>query len=263
MSYSRHDESLVRPLAGLLGVAADDAVFLDVTSIKPGDVWDNKIMDAVKEASVFVVCWCCEGDKSTFIAKEISAALAEGGKRLVPVLFCPTPLPPSLADRQWIDLRGQVVHNCPLPHVETKKSHKESPPYKLNRVLSWQADEPPDCFSVSDEQPDATPSRRKKGGYALAAMIVLCLSLAFTTGYVGFTPMAAPRPPGKVEAPILSNYLPILVAGLLLIAIAYAVFRLIHLFRVIRRRRDLQRTEKIAAAATIYFEGLGRPQRFP
>jgi hypothetical protein len=36
VSYSRHDEELVKPLAGLLGAAANDAVFLDVTSLKSG-----------------------------------------------------------------------------------------------------------------------------------------------------------------------------------------------------------------------------------
>ncbi|MGC2637963.1 MAG: toll/interleukin-1 receptor domain-containing protein [Acidobacteriaceae bacterium] len=122
MSYSRHDEALVKPLAGLLGVAADDAVFLDVTSLRPGDRWDDKIIGAVKDSSVFVLCWCCEGKNSEFIAKEISAALLEGGRKLVPVLFCSTPLPASMAERQWIDLRGKVVHDCPIPHLSNQEA---------------------------------------------------------------------------------------------------------------------------------------------
>jgi hypothetical protein len=112
VSYSRHDEALVRPLAGLLGVAADDAVFLDVTSLKPGDLWEEEIFDALKEASVFILCWCCESEKSKNVAKEIKAALSDHRKKLVPVLFCGAPLPPDLAERQWTDLRGKVVHNC-------------------------------------------------------------------------------------------------------------------------------------------------------
>jgi TIR domain len=112
VSYSRHDEQLVKPLAGLLGAAGDDAVFLDVSSIKPGDLWKQKIEDAVRDASVFIVCWCCECEHSTFIAYEIEMALKSGEKRLVPVLLCGSPLPSTLADRQWIDLKGQVVHVC-------------------------------------------------------------------------------------------------------------------------------------------------------
>lgn len=37
VSYSRRDDALVRSLAALLGIAADRAVFLDVTSLEPGE----------------------------------------------------------------------------------------------------------------------------------------------------------------------------------------------------------------------------------
>jgi hypothetical protein len=103
ISYSRHDEELVKPLAGLLGAAANDAVFLDITSIKPGEVWKAEIETALREAPVFVLCWCCESRESAFIAYEIKIAMESGEKRLVPVLFCDEPLPPLMANRQWID----------------------------------------------------------------------------------------------------------------------------------------------------------------
>jgi hypothetical protein len=112
VSYSRHDEELVKPLAGLLGVAADDEVFLDVESIKPGQKWKSEIERAIRASSVFVLCWCCESEKSKFIAHEIKMAMSSESKRLVPVLFCGIPLPRSLADRQWIDLTGRVAHRC-------------------------------------------------------------------------------------------------------------------------------------------------------
>ncbi|MFY9645839.1 MAG: toll/interleukin-1 receptor domain-containing protein [Terriglobales bacterium] len=112
VSYSRHDEDKVKPLASLLGVATDEIVFLDVTSVEPGDDWKTRIEDAVREASVFVLCWCCASQASEFVAHEISIATESKDKRLVPVLFCSTPLPPLLAAKQWIDLRGQIVHLC-------------------------------------------------------------------------------------------------------------------------------------------------------
>ncbi len=131
VSYSRHDESLVRPLAGLLGVATDDAIFLDVASIKPGDNWKDDIDSALRESSVIVICWCCQAEKSEFIAHEIAIALLGKDKRLVPVLFCDTPLPGTLAAYQWIDLRGQIKHSCahvtqstPVPGaVQAKAAH--------------------------------------------------------------------------------------------------------------------------------------------
>jgi hypothetical protein len=107
--YSRHDEEIVKPLAGLLGAAAD-AVFLDITSLKPGDLWREEIEGAVRDATVFILCWCCESEQSAFVAHEIGIALEDTTKRLIPVLFCSTPLPKPLSDRQWIDLRGRIIH---------------------------------------------------------------------------------------------------------------------------------------------------------
>jgi len=125
ISYSRHDEALVRPLAQFAGVAVDDAVFFDVTSLAPGDRWRDEIMRAIKDAEVFVVCWCCEARGSSFIAEEIAAALQDRQKRLVPVRLCDTPLPTDLEDSQWIDFRTKMVHAC--PHSNAALHAKESP----------------------------------------------------------------------------------------------------------------------------------------
>jgi hypothetical protein len=136
VSYSRHDELLVKPLAGLLGAAADEAVFLDVSSIKPGDFWKSEIEGAVRNASVFILCWCCQSKRSDFVAYEIKTALEAGGKRLVPVLLCSTPLPPSLADRQWIDLQGRIVHACDGHGEKTNTQDKLDPEYYAGPPLS-------------------------------------------------------------------------------------------------------------------------------
>ena len=127
VSYSRHDEALVRPLAGLLGAAASNAVFLDVNSLKPGDSWRSEIRDAVRNASVFIVCWCCESKKSEFIAEEIRTALEDADKHLVPVRLCEAPLPDRLSDRQWIDLRGRIVHECTDPEELLLRGYRGSP----------------------------------------------------------------------------------------------------------------------------------------
>jgi hypothetical protein len=170
VSYSRHDEALVRPLAGLLGVAADDAVFLDVTSLRPGQLWEKEIFDALKDASVFVLCWCCESQKSHNVAKEIAAALSDERKKLVPVLFCEAPLPTDLKARQWTDLRGKIVHKCPVPH----DAHAAT----LDSGIQWQAASP----SAAPQQ-----ERRKRRGlkYAgvaagLFAALVVC-SIVFSS----------------------------------------------------------------------------------
>jgi len=75
VSYSRHDEALVKPLAALLGAAARDAVFLDVNSIKPGDRWKQEIDSALQDAAVFILCWCCQSQASDFVGYEIRMAI--------------------------------------------------------------------------------------------------------------------------------------------------------------------------------------------
>ena len=70
-------KGLVKPLAGLLGVVAEDAVFLDVERLKPGQLWEKEITEAVERSSVFVVCWCCETERSRFVMQEIALALRD------------------------------------------------------------------------------------------------------------------------------------------------------------------------------------------
>ena len=115
VSYSRHDEELVKPLAGLLGAAANDAVFLDVTSIKPGEVWKSEIETALREAPVFVLCWCCESQNSSVVAWEIATAMLWGGGESA---SCPT-LPSAwiwalafeaVTDHLLVDIQSDGIH---------------------------------------------------------------------------------------------------------------------------------------------------------
>ena len=126
ISYSRHDEKLVKPLAGLLAGVIAKPLFLDIDSIKPGDTWPSAIEDAVRASEVFVLCWCCQSKQSKFVRREIRLAVAEANKRLIPVLFCSVPLPHRLADRQWVDLRGRVSHTCTGPAFRHFRTFNDS-----------------------------------------------------------------------------------------------------------------------------------------
>jgi hypothetical protein len=137
ISYSRHDEALVKPLAALLNVALKDTVFLDVNELNPGDDWEREIVTALQESSIFVLCWCCETRASRFVAKEIALALTDPTKRIVPVLFCSATLPRKMSKLQWIDLRKQIVHACSQEHsdnpVEADKKKLPTPFRERNR----------------------------------------------------------------------------------------------------------------------------------
>src|SRR5215472_2450031 len=88
VSYSRHDEGLVKPLSAVMGIHSE--VFLDVQELKAGDLWESEIVSAIQGALVFVLCWCCRSIESEFISKEVSVALERHPrnreKRIVPVL---------------------------------------------------------------------------------------------------------------------------------------------------------------------------------
>ena len=191
VSYSRHDESLVKPLAGLLGAAADDAVFLDVTSIKPGEMWKTEIEKAVREASVFILCWCCESEKSSFIAYEIQAALSAGEKRLVPVLFCSTPLPATLADRQWIDLRERVVHLCNHGVKAPAAARGATGEFFTDRQFSAEGGPPRPVGAPSPAPPKASASVWAKATAVVAPVLVAALLV------VGYVTVKAPPPASR------------------------------------------------------------------
>jgi hypothetical protein len=126
VSYSRHDMALALPLSRILGLTGD-AVFVDVKSIKPGDIWRAEINKAVSGSAVFILCWCCESAKSKMVKQEIGMAIRVPDKLLVPVRLCSMPMPPKLTDRQWIDLQGQIVHSCSGKPNHPPGSYSTSP----------------------------------------------------------------------------------------------------------------------------------------
>jgi hypothetical protein len=284
VSYSRHDESLVKPLAGLLGVAAEDAVFLDVSELKPGDLWEAKIVNAVKESSVFILCWCCESRLSTFVAKEISTALTEGDKRMVPVLFCSSPLPENLADRQWIDLRGQVVHHCTNEH-ESKKTSSFHDASEHDTTRSIPPPSPHRRSLPSAPQPPIRPRKTNSRPlvYSLVAIVFLFLvplalyqspHSAPTANPAPSTPLAPSTHPAP-EAPSIhpthgaskqqSSVLNFTLYGLAGAAAVFTLFAMSSLTKGARGRslgtdkaNSADDPDLIAGRARSYFQGLGK-----
>jgi hypothetical protein len=122
VSYSHHDERLVKPIAALVGLSAE-TVFLDVNSLKPGDDWVQEIKSAIKDSFVFILCWCCQSAESEYVAAEMKMALRDKTKKLVPVLLCSTALPVGFASKQWIDLRKAFKHDC-IDHKDRTKARK-------------------------------------------------------------------------------------------------------------------------------------------
>ena len=109
VSYSHVDVSLVSPVVKLLRVNKS-LVFQDIDTIEPGKRWQGQIAEALAESQVVVVFWCTHASASNEVSNEWHAAI-EQRKDLLPLLLDGTPLPPQLAEFQWIDFRGTVGAN--------------------------------------------------------------------------------------------------------------------------------------------------------
>jgi hypothetical protein len=109
VSYSHADFLLVSPVVKLLRVNKS-LVFQDIDTIQPGKRWRGEIAKGLAESHLVVVFWCTHASQSNEVSKEWQAAI-EQKKDLLPLLLDPTPLPPELAEFQWIDFRGTVGAN--------------------------------------------------------------------------------------------------------------------------------------------------------
>ncbi|HEU4454764.1 MAG TPA: toll/interleukin-1 receptor domain-containing protein [Longimicrobium sp.] len=103
ISYSRKDLHLIEPVVDLLR-ATRDMVFHDVDTIRPGKRWRAELDEALVDTNLLVVFWCRHAAGSKYVREEYEAAMAKG-KDVLPLLIDDTPLPPSLADFQFIDFR--------------------------------------------------------------------------------------------------------------------------------------------------------------
>jgi len=119
ISYSRHDQPLVRAIVSLLKTALrniEKAIYWD-GDFEPGDPWFEQIREHIDAAPQLFVFWCWRSATSEQVRREFEYAF-ERHKRVVPVLLDSTPLSPELAPIHGIDLRSVVFHDEPIPKYE-------------------------------------------------------------------------------------------------------------------------------------------------
>jgi TIR domain len=133
ISYSRDDRRLVEPVVALLRTAPTD-VFFDLDTIEPGEDWYDRLEQAIKGASSFVIFWCDHSANSRSVQKEWMFAVGNK-KRIIPILLDSTPLPPRLETFQWIDFRdfARALHG---PEVFSSEFSEEEPSFNAIRVMA-------------------------------------------------------------------------------------------------------------------------------
>ncbi len=111
VSYSRTDQGLIEPIVAILRVTFD-AVFQDITGIKPGKKWRIEVESAVRATDLVVLFWCIHSSRSREVKWEYELAL-EAAKDIVPICLDWTAMPAELAQFHRVDFRnlGRTTHS--------------------------------------------------------------------------------------------------------------------------------------------------------
>jgi hypothetical protein len=107
LSYSRQDEEFARKFAADLKAEGIFDPWLDVTDIKPGDRWENKIRDAIGSAQLLLVLLSSISVKSRWVTEEAELAASKGKGRVIPIIIdegAKSAVPGFLREIQWLDL---------------------------------------------------------------------------------------------------------------------------------------------------------------
>lgn len=107
ISYSRRDQDVARRLCDALA-ARGRALWVDWEGIPPSAEWLAEIEQGIRSADAFVFMLSPDSLRSEVCGQELAVALALN-KRLVPLVVREageTPIPPELAQRNWIFLRA-------------------------------------------------------------------------------------------------------------------------------------------------------------
>lgn len=114
VSYARLDEEAVHSFLGplkdeLRALALPVDVWQDVDQLQPGISWQGAIRDALANSVGLLVFVSPTAMSSNWVRSELAAMLALPGRLIVPIILEHTnDLPPSLQERQWIDLSGSL-----------------------------------------------------------------------------------------------------------------------------------------------------------
>jgi len=132
ISYSHRDSELVAPVVALLR-ASQALVFRDTDQLKPGVKWRQQLDTAISDSRILVVFWCSHSRSSEEVRKEYTAAIGQQ-KEVLPLLIDDTPLPPELAEYQYIDFRAAFPHGHaaePLPSRPAAVPSSRAPAWRF------------------------------------------------------------------------------------------------------------------------------------
>jgi TIR domain/CarboxypepD_reg-like domain len=118
ISYSRQDTVVVQPFVEELR-RRGYTVFFDTQSIVVGDLWKQRLANAVRSSRVCILCWSQHARDSEFVAFEYSRA--EGLRRpVLPWLLDSSPLPSMVELQGILETDPAKAASLFVPHLGTK-----------------------------------------------------------------------------------------------------------------------------------------------
>ena len=132
ISYSHADTEFANRLRESLEQGGY-SVWIDDTDIEPGELWDDEIVNGLKESDVFLVILSPASAASINVKNEIGYAL-EKNKKLIPILYKKCELPFRLRDYQYIDFttlpyeKGLQKVLSKLAAIRQNNKPSETPP---------------------------------------------------------------------------------------------------------------------------------------
>lgn len=101
ISYSRRDRAIAEQIAATLQ-DAQYQTWVDFRDIQSGELWRERIMEAIAAADAYLVLISPASTESQWLQNELTFALSRN-KIIIPVMVERAPLPPELARFQYID----------------------------------------------------------------------------------------------------------------------------------------------------------------
>ena len=135
ISYSHEDSEVARRIEGRLKKlcenGSDPRIFLDTSSIEPGDNFVDRINAGLLKSRYYLLLLSPASIKAEWPTAERDAALLSDpsgrGGRVVPILVKDCDIPPLLAIRHWIDARDERRLDAGMAGLASKITGRAPP----------------------------------------------------------------------------------------------------------------------------------------
>ena len=195
-SYSHRDEEIVRQVEAYARTMGDEYL-RDVTTLRAGEQWNDRLLELVRTADVFQLFWSRNSMRSPWVRQEWEYALSLGRPHFVRPTYWELPLPEA-PDQDLPPASLRALHFQRLPvrvEAEPAVARPPAPPAPPPPALR-----PAPAPRPQDEHPRAgasSPRRRRRFPAALVALLLV----GFVGGSVMWNVQRGTAPPAPATNP--------------------------------------------------------------